>query len=78
MLKKQDDGTYSGARPMIDEEIVQDKDYVQQALIPLSSETHSGEDVAIYSKGPWSHLFDGTVEQNYIFHVMNYAAHNGE
>ncbi|MEI2387989.1 alkaline phosphatase [Breoghania sp. JC706] len=78
VLKKQDDGTYSGSRPAIDEEIVEDKDYVQQALIPLSSETHSGEDVAVYAKGPWSHLFDGTVEQNYIFHVMNHAAHNGE
>ena len=41
-----------------------------QALIPLTSETHSGEDVAVFSTGPWSHLFRGVIEQNVIFHVM--------
>ncbi|MEM9137498.1 MAG: alkaline phosphatase [Cyanobacteria bacterium P01_F01_bin.42] len=51
-----------------------DIDYIQQALIPLNSETHSAEDVAIYARGPWAHLFSGTVEQNYIFHVIDYAA----
>ena len=29
--------------------------------------------MALYTKGPWSLLFGGPVEQNYIFHVMNYA-----
>ena len=47
---------------------------MQQALIPMESETHSPEDVAIYAKGPWAHLIDGTVEQNFIFHVMHHAA----
>ena len=51
-----------------------DPDYIQQALIPMSSETHSAVDVAIYARGPWAHLIDGTVEQNYIFHVMMHAA----
>ncbi|WP_394200209.1 alkaline phosphatase [Shewanella waksmanii] len=46
----------------------------QEALIPLSSETHAGEDVAIFASGPGSHLLQGTVEQNHIFHVMNHAA----
>jgi alkaline phosphatase len=49
-------------------------DYMQQALIPLKSESHSGEDVAIYASGPWGHLFHRTVEQNYIYHVMRYAS----
>lgn len=48
--------------------------FQQQALIPTSSETHSGEDVAIYAGGPWAHLIHGTHEQNYIFHVMHHAA----
>jgi alkaline phosphatase len=48
-------------------------DYLQQALIPLSKETHSGEDVPIYAGGPWAQLFHRTVEQNYIFHVMRHA-----
>ena len=45
-------------------------DYLQQALIPLPSETHSGEDVAVFATGPWSHLFRGVIEQNVIYHVM--------
>ncbi|MBI1213001.1 MAG: alkaline phosphatase [Alphaproteobacteria bacterium] len=51
----------------------EDNDYQQESLVPLRGETHSGEDVAIYATGPWAHLFRGTVDENYIFHVMNYA-----
>ncbi|SMF17938.1 alkaline phosphatase [Alteromonadaceae bacterium Bs31] len=47
--------------------------YHQEALIPLGSETHSGEDVGIYAMGPGAALLTGTNEQNIIFHVMNYA-----
>jgi alkaline phosphatase len=45
----------------------------QQALVPLSSETHAGEDVAIFAGGPRAHLFHGVREQNYIYHVMRDA-----
>uniref|UniRef100_A0A8C5F1V6 Alkaline phosphatase n=1 Tax=Gopherus evgoodei TaxID=1825980 RepID=A0A8C5F1V6_9SAUR len=48
--------------------------YLQQAAVPLSSETHGGEDVAILAKGPMAHLFHGVQEQTYIAHVMAYAA----
>lgn len=48
-------------------------DYKQQSLVPLDSETHGGEDVAIFAGGPWAHLFAGSVEQNYIFHVIDHA-----
>jgi len=48
-------------------------DFRQQALVPFSSETHGGEDVPIYATGPWAHLFQGVVDQQYIFHVMNRA-----
>ncbi|WP_116085021.1 alkaline phosphatase [Tropicimonas sp. IMCC34011] len=65
---------FSGSRGELTQEDATDIDYLQQALIPKSSESHSGEDVAIYAKGPWAHLIDGTVEQNYIFHVMHHAA----
>ncbi|XP_024883881.1 alkaline phosphatase 4-like [Temnothorax curvispinosus] len=37
-------------------------------------ETHAGEDVGVYATGPYSHLFRGTFEQNYIAHVVAYAA----
>ena len=69
-----EDVNWVGARPDLTQEEVTDVDYLQQALVPTSSETHSGEDVAVYAKGPFAHLFDGTIEQNYIFHVMHHAA----
>lgn len=47
--------------------------YYQESLIPLVSETHGGEDVAIYAGGPWAHLFQGVHEQNYIYHVIRHA-----
>ncbi|MEM1128896.1 MAG: alkaline phosphatase [Pseudomonadota bacterium] len=75
ILLRQEDGRFTApdGRPEITQEEAQDVDYVQQVLIPRFSESHSGVDVALYAKGPWAHLFDGTVEQNYIFHVMNHA-----
>jgi alkaline phosphatase len=48
--------------------------FFQEALVPLESETHSGEDVAIYASGPGAHLISGSNEQTIIFHVMNHAA----
>jgi alkaline phosphatase len=45
-------------------------DYLQEALIPLGSGAHSGEDVAIYAGGPGAELFRGVVEQNYIYHAI--------
>lgn len=48
--------------------------YQQDAGIYLESETHGGEDVAVYASGPMSHLFHGVHENNYVAHVMMYAA----
>jgi len=42
--------------------------YHQEALIPLSSETHAGEDVALFATGAGSYLFNGVMEQNVIYH----------
>lgn len=52
----------------------QNAGFHQEALVPLSDETHAGEDVAIFARGPSSALIQGTVEQNHIFHVINRAA----
>ena len=43
-------------------------------MVPLGSETHAGEDVAIYGKGAGAHLVSGTNEQSVIFHMINKAA----
>lgn len=48
--------------------------FFQESLVPLESETHSGEDVAIYASGPGAHLISGSNEQTIIFHVINHAA----
>lgn len=48
-------------------------DYVQPALVAAESATHGGEDVVVRSTGPWSHLFNGTIEQNLIYHVIVHA-----
>ena len=45
----------------------------QEALVPKTSETHSGEDISLHAKGPGAQLAAGTVEQNYIFHLINQA-----
>ncbi|MFT7287806.1 MAG: alkaline phosphatase [Halieaceae bacterium] len=44
--------------------------YHQEALIPLNSETHGGEDVAVYAHGPGAAAAAGVNEQNLLFHVM--------
>jgi len=46
----------------------------QEAMVPRSSETHAGEDVVLYAKGPGSQYVSGTIEQNLIFHIINKAA----
>ena len=46
----------------------------QESLVPLSSETHAGEDVGVYAMGPGAHLVTGTNEQSFLFHVMDFAA----
>ncbi|HFC30303.1 MAG TPA: hypothetical protein ENJ44_04590, partial [Oceanospirillales bacterium] len=45
----------------------------QAAAIPKFSETHSGEDVAIFAIGAGSQTVHGTIEQNVIYHIMKYA-----
>jgi alkaline phosphatase len=47
--------------------------YFQETAVPLSSETHSGEDVAIYAIGPGADQVRGTVKNTHIFHVMKEA-----
>jgi alkaline phosphatase len=47
--------------------------FFQESLVPLESETHSGEDVPIYAMGPGAHLISGSNEQTIIFHAINHA-----
>lgn len=48
--------------------------YQQATALPLTSENHGAEDVAVFAKGPMAHLFHGVHDQSYIPYVMGYAA----
>ncbi|NWZ34205.1 PPBI phosphatase, partial [Brachypodius atriceps] len=61
-------------RTDVDSDTAMQFEYLAQAAVPLDSETHGGEDVAILAKGPMAHLFHGVQEQTYVAHVMAYAA----
>jgi len=61
-------------RPDLSEVDVACEDYVQEAGVALSSETHAGEDVAVFAIGPMAHLVRGVIEQNFLYHVMQFAS----
>lgn len=43
----------------------------QETTVPLSSETHAGEDISLHANGPGAHLAQGVVEQSVVFHIIN-------
>ena len=47
--------------------------HLQEATLPLSNGSHSGEDVPVYATGPGSSLVHGVIEQNVIYHVITEA-----
>ena len=63
-----------GPRPDLSEvDTSTDKNFVQQAAIPAEDDTHGGEDVAVYARGPGAEHIHGVMEQNEIFHVIDSA-----
>ncbi|MGH0036883.1 MAG: alkaline phosphatase [Myxococcota bacterium] len=50
-----------------------DHDFRQPATLPLRSETHGGEDVAVYAGGAGSRYFAGVREQSYVYHAIEAA-----
>lgn len=52
---------------------VQAPNYLQEAAVPLMSETHGGEDVAIYARGPGARRIGGVVEQSVIYYALEAA-----
>lgn len=57
-------------RPDLSHVDTTDPGYLQESTVPLESETHSGEDVALYAGGPGAHLFHGVQEQSYVYHAL--------
>ncbi len=60
-------------RPDLTEVDTADPLFLQEALVPLSTETHAGEDVAVYARGPGAAQVHGVIEQNRIYHLMRAA-----
>lgn len=72
---------YAGAvqgRPDLSGVDTTDINYLQEAAVPMRSETHSGTDVPVYADGPGAWLISGVHEQNYLFHVMSHALFGGK
>ena len=69
---------HPGERPDPADEDTLAPDYLQQAMVPLASETHGGEDVVARASGPGAHLFRGTIEQHTIFYILRQALWGGE
>ncbi|MFV7782902.1 alkaline phosphatase [Shewanella marisflavi] len=66
-------GAVVGNRDDLSSVDTQDKDFMQQALVPMGSETHAGEDISLHATGPGANLVQGVMEQNVIFHIINQA-----
>ena len=63
-----------GARPDLSGvDTVNDKNFIQQAVIPAEDDAHGGEDVAVYARGPGAENIHGVIEQNEIFHAIDMA-----
>jgi alkaline phosphatase len=60
----------SAGRPDLKDVDTTAPEYLQEALVPLLSGAHSGEDVAVYAGGPGAELFRGVREQHYLYHVI--------
>ena len=57
-------------RPNLTDVDTEHPDFLQESIVPLSSESHGGDDVGIWARGPGSEAVRGSVEQNAIYHVM--------
>lgn len=60
----------TAGRPDLQNIDTTDPGYLQEAAIPLRSETHAGEDVTIHAGGPGAALFNGVQEQHFIYHAI--------
>lgn len=55
---------------VLTDNIVQAPDYMQQTAVHLGSETHAGEDVALFATGPGADRFNGVMEQDEIGQIL--------
>lgn len=63
-------GYRNGTRPILTDKEVTDPNFKQEAAVPLTSETHAGEDVPIFADGVNAYLIRGSMEISWLFYVM--------
>lgn len=61
------------ARPSLTEIDTEASSYLQTGAVPMSVETHAGEDVVVYAQGPGAVWFHGVIEQNVIYWLIRNA-----
>ncbi len=57
-------------RPNLADVDTEHPDYMQESTVPMANESHGGDDVGIWARGPGAEAVRGTVEQNAIFHIL--------
>lgn len=60
----------ASGRPDLTDVDTEHPDFMQEALVPLASESHGGDDVGVWARGPGSAAVRGTIEQNVIYHLL--------
>jgi alkaline phosphatase len=60
----------ANGRPDLTNVDTEDPDYLQEATAPFANESHAGDDVGVWARGPGSDAVRGSVEQNALYHLM--------
>lgn len=66
-------GYRAGGRPDLTDVDTTELEFLQEATVPMAAETHAGEDVALFARGPSAHLVHGNQEQTISFYVIAHA-----
>nr|XP_021194990.2 membrane-bound alkaline phosphatase [Helicoverpa armigera] len=66
--------TADGAREDVSGSDYHDVEFAYPTSVPLEDETHGGDDVAVFARGPHHSMFTGLYEQSQLPHLMAYAA----
>jgi alkaline phosphatase len=68
---------FNSDHPDLSDVDTEDPNYQQAAAVPMGSETHGGEDVAAYARGPNADTLRGVIEQDQLFQVLKGALFPG-
>ena len=66
-------GYRAGGRPDLSGVDTAGLNFLQEATVPMAAETHAGEEVPVYARGPRAFMVKGVMEQNWIYHAMRHA-----